>query len=199
MSYEDYVKTRLEKKPEPFCPFSICYCNDAYSNKCYGCEESRKDYEVQSERDEIDEDRDDDLIEHYDHYLRYGVILTDHKTKRFIIAMQDGHQIVFLREFVEDPFARCDYYKLYENALTDEQAEEILDQMKAGDTRKARVLLKRYFRSDKPSCEDVGPVVLDDRVPDEWYTSWKEMEGIITSDKHIIGYFGETKLTEYVC
>ena len=84
--------------------------------------------------------------------LRYAVILTDHKTQRFIIALQDSvdYPIVFLREWVDDPFAEGDYYSLYGNALTCSQAEEILDQMKAGDTRRGRVLLKRFFRGEEP-------------------------------------------------
>ena len=123
------------------------------------------------------------------HHLRYAVILTNKKTRRFIIAMQEDHPVVFLREWVDDPFDEGDYYTLYGNALTAEQAEEILDQMKAGDTRKARTLLKRYFRADDPVCEDVGPVMLDDMIPDEWYDSWKRMEGMITSTRHITGYW----------
>ena len=69
------------------------------------------------------------------------------------------------------------------------QAEEILDQMKEGDTRRARVLLRRFFRGEEPYCDGVGPVVLDDMIPDEWYDTWKEMEGIITSIQHITGYW----------
>ncbi len=111
-------------------------------------------------------------------HLRYGVILTDYKTRRFIIAMQEGYPVVFLREWVDDPFAEWDYYTLYGSALTSKQAEEILDQMKGGDTKRARMLLKRYFRDDEPYCEDVGPVVLDDMIPDEWYDSWEKMEGM---------------------
>lgn len=123
--------------------------------------------------------------------LRYAVILTDHKTQRFIIALQDSvdYPIVFLREWVDDPFAEGDYYSLYGNALTCSQAEEILDQMKEGDTRRARVLLRRFFRGEEPYCDGVGPVVLDDMIPDEWYDAWKDMEGIITSIQHITGYW----------
>jgi hypothetical protein len=129
--------------------------------------------------------------------LRYAVILTDHKTQRFIIALQDSvdYPIVFLREWVDDPFAEGDYYSLYGNALTSSQAEEILDQMKAGDTRRARVLLKRFFRGEEPYCDGVGPVVLDDMIPEEWRDAWKEMEGIITSIQHITGYW-EANLEE---
>ena len=125
------------------------------------------------------------------HHLRYAAILADHKTRRFIIAFQDteAYPVVFLREWVDDPFAEGDYYSLYGNALTSSQAEEILDQMKAGDTRKARMLLKRYFRDEEPYCDGIGPVVLDDMIPDEWYDAWKEMENIITITRHITGYW----------
>ena len=123
--------------------------------------------------------------------LRYAVILTDHKTQRFIIALQDSvdYPIVFLRKWVDDPFAEGDYYSLYGNALACSQAKEILDQMKEGDTRRARVLLRRFFRGEEPYCDGVGPVVLDDMIPDEWYDAWKEMEGTITSIQHITGYW----------
>ena len=130
-------------------------------------------------------------------HLRYAVILTDYKTHRFIIALQDSteYSAVFLREWVEDPFAEGDYYSFYTKALTVSQAEEILNQMKARDTRKARSLLKRYFRDEEPYCDGVGPVILDDMIPDEWYDAWKEMEFVITSTKHITGYW-EAELEE---
>ena len=124
-------------------------------------------------------------------HLRYAAILTDYKTRRFIIALQDSteYSAVFLREWVEDPFAEGDYYSFYTKALTVSQAEEILNQMKARDTRKARSLLKRYFRDEEPYCDGVGPVILDDMIPDEWYDAWKEMEFVITSTRHIAGYW----------
>ena len=43
-------KTHVEKAldnpdPEPFCPFIFSgYCNDAYSDICYSCEEAIRDY-----------------------------------------------------------------------------------------------------------------------------------------------------------
>ena len=37
--------------------------------------------------------------------------------------------------------------------------------------------------------DGIGPVVLDDMIPDEWYDVWKEMENIITSTRHITGYW----------
>ena len=124
-------------------------------------------------------------------HLRFGVILTDHKTLRYIIVRIDteDYPLVFLREWIEDSYDEGDYYTLYGNALTDTQADEILDQIKAGDTRSARTLLKRYFKADDPYISDVGPVMLDDYIPDEWYDVWKEMEGIITSTHHIDGYW----------
>ncbi len=130
----------------------------------------------------------------YIHHLRYAAILTDHKTHRFIIALQDSedYPVVFLREWVDDPFVEGDYYSLYGNALTRSQAEEILDQMKAEDTRKARTLLKRHFNDDEPYCDEVGPIVLDDMIPDEWYDTWKEMENVITNTRHITGYWEAT-------
>ena len=124
-------------------------------------------------------------------HLRYAAILTDYKMYRFIIALQDSihYPLVFLREWREDPRAGGDYYLFDRKALTFSQAEEILDQMKAGDTRKARALLKGYLKDKKPDCDGVGPVVLDDMIPDEWYDAWKKMEHIITASMHIAGYW----------
>ena len=131
------------------------------------------------------------------HRLRYAAILTDYKTRRFIIALRDtkDYPVVFLREWVEDPFVEGDYYSLYGNALAISQAEEIMNQLKTGNTRKARSLLKKYFRDEKPYCDGVGPVTLDDMIPDEWYDAWKEMEFVITSTRHITGYW-EAELEE---
>ena len=44
-SYKEYVQrlTRSEE-PEPFCPFRMAYCNDAYSDSCYGCQQAQWEY-----------------------------------------------------------------------------------------------------------------------------------------------------------
>ena len=124
-------------------------------------------------------------------HLRYGVVVINNKTERYIIAAVDteDYPIVFLREWVDDSFAEGDYYTLYSDALTMEQANKILEYLSEGNTRKAGSLIKRYFKYDDPYCEDIGSVVLDDMIPDEWYDVWKELEGIITSTRHITGYW----------
>ena len=124
-------------------------------------------------------------------HLCYGVIVINKKTERYIIATVDTEEypLVFLREWIDDPFEEGYYYSLYGNALTMVQANEIFGFLASGNTRKAGTLLKRYFRDDDPYCECVGLLVLDDMIPDEWYDVWKEMEGIITSSKHITGYW----------
>ena len=142
-------------------------------------------------------------------HLRYGVFLTDYKTRRYVIATIDteNYPVVFLREQVEDvtpkgymsgrytsgrnmsgrnmSYKLRSVYSLYgTDALTLEQANEVLDFLKAGDSRKAITKFKRYFNSEaEPYCERVGEVVLDDMIPDERYNAWKEMEFIITSSK----------------
>lgn len=70
------------------------------------------------------------------HHLQYAVILTDQKTCRYIIALQDteDYPLVFLREWYDDPFTSGDYYTLYDNGITSSQTKEIFKQMKAGDT-----------------------------------------------------------------
>ena len=125
-------------------------------------------------------------------HLRFGVILLNSKTERYIISRVDteDYPLVFLREWIDDPFAEGDYYALWGyNALTDTQADEVLDMLKKGETRKARSLFQRYFKDNDPYISDIGPSVLDDMIPEEWYDVWKEMEGIITSTKHITGYW----------
>ena len=124
-------------------------------------------------------------------HLCYGVIIANNKSERYIIATIDteSYPIVFLREWIEDSFAEGAYYTLYGNALTMEQAKEIMGYLAEGNTRKAGTLLKRYFKDSDPYCEEVGPVVLDDMIPDEWYDAWKLMESIITSTSHVTGYW----------
>lgn len=49
MMYKEFVKQRISipiEEAEPFCPFGISYCNDAYSEKCYSCQESWNEYIV---------------------------------------------------------------------------------------------------------------------------------------------------------
>ncbi len=125
--------------------------------------------------------------------LRYAVILTDYKKYRYIIASIEKaeYPLVFLREWIDDPYAKGDYYTLYINALTVEQAAEILDKMKEGDVRRARMLLKRWIKNASSYCDEVGTVVLDDQIPDKWYDAWKHMKHIITSYQHITGYWEE--------
>ena len=131
-------------------------------------------------------------MESRDIHLRFGVIVSDYKTRRHIVATQSitDYPLVFLREWEDDPYEMGDYYFLYDgHGLTMEQATEILDFMEQGNTRRARALLKHNLKTDEAVCENYGPVMLDDMIPDDWYDSWKEMEGIITSTKHIPGYW----------
>lgn len=63
-------------------------------------------------------------------HLRYGIIVTDHKHCRFVIARIDteDHPLVFLREWTDDPDeGYVDYYTLYDAALTATEADEILE------------------------------------------------------------------------
>ena len=51
-SYKEYVQEELDTDPElqgPFCPFNSPgfghgYCNDAYTQKCFDCRESKAGY-----------------------------------------------------------------------------------------------------------------------------------------------------------
>lgn len=136
--------------------------------------------------------------------LRFGVILTENKTCRFIIAVQDNlaEPIVILREMdeyveiIEDPdtgetteenLFPFPVYSLFEHALTLTQAVEILDELEANNRRKANTLLKRYFDGSKPKAEYWDDV--DDAISDDWYDAWKEMEGIVASRRDHPGYY----------
>ena len=109
-------------------------------------------------------------------HLRYGIIVTDHKHCRWIIARVDteDYPLVFLREWEDDTEEGYEeFYTLYESALTAEEADEILLLLKNNEKRKANTLFKRYFRPKGILCELVGEVRLDDAVPDAWYDVWK--------------------------
>ena len=130
-------------------------------------------------------ERNADLLERIgdSEHLRYGVIVTNNKHCRFVIARLDTveYPLVFLREWTNDPEDGYDeYYTLYKAGFTVQEADEILDLLKADDMRKARTTLNNKFKEDGILCEFVGEVRLDDAVPDAWYDAWKEMETIIT-------------------
>lgn len=131
-------------------------------------------------------------------HLRYGVIEINYNKERYTIAAIDteDYPIVFLRVMADDPVDGGDYYTLYDNALTMEQATEILEYLSAGNTRKAGSLLKRYLKVGDPCCENVGSITLDDMIPDEWYDVWKEMEWIIISTGHTT-YYRECEVKEH--
>ena len=125
-------------------------------------------------------------------HLRYGVIVAGKKHYRIVIARLDveGNPLVFVREWDKDPDYGYDcWYSLYKEALTAEEADEILEKLEEGDMRKARNLLKKQFRPEGIIIEDVGEIRLDDAVPDEWYEAWKSMEGSITVVKDFPGYY----------
>jgi len=65
------------------------------------------------------------------------------------------------------------------------------------DRKKANTLLKKYVREEGPICEDVGPIQLDDWIPDDWYDAWKVMESIITVSKDLPGYYEDEVNPEY--
>lgn len=125
-------------------------------------------------------------------HLRYGIIVTDHKHCRFIIARVDteDYPLVFFREWEDDPEEGYgEYYSLYRDALTASEADEILELLKKDEKRRANALLRRYFKPGGVICEFVGEIRLDDAVPDAWYDVWKEMEGPITFLRDCPGYY----------
>ena len=130
--------------------------------------------------------------------LRYGCILTDHKEYRWIIARFDGinHPLVFVRTLLRDGEGWFENYCLYDKALFVKEADEILDALAEGEKRKANTLLKRYVREDGAVCENVGPVMLDDFIPDDWYDAWKQMESVITSSADYTGFYEDEVSTE---
>lgn len=46
-----------------------------------------------------------------------------------------------------------------------------------------------------PKVEGVGEMCLDDAIADDWYDSWKELEGVISFDRNYPGYY-ETEIHE---
>ena len=125
--------------------------------------------------------------------LRYACILTDYGELRWIVARLEGmdHPLVFKRTVLKDEAGHFDNHCLYRDALTVEQADEILDAGENGEKRKANTLLKRYVKLDGAICEDVGEIQLDDRIPDDWYDAWKAMESVITISIDLPGYYEE--------
>ena len=124
--------------------------------------------------------------------VRYGIIVTNNKHCRLIIARvgTESYPLLFLREWEDDPDEEYDeWYSLYKSALTADEADEILNLLKDGKKQKANILLKQYFKDEGVICESVGEIRLDDAVPDAWYDAWKEMEGLITGNKDYPGYY----------
>jgi hypothetical protein len=122
----------------------------------------------------------------------YGIIVTNHKHCRFVIARMDteAYPLVFLREWTKDQDEEyVDYYTLYGAALTATEADEILELLKNAEKRKANTALKRYFKPEGVLCDSVGEVQLDDAIPDAWYDAWKEMNGLITFRRDYPGYY----------
>lgn len=59
MTYKEFVEERVAISPddmEPFCPFDsvnkMGYCNVAYSEHCYNCDESLDEYIMRKEHHE---------------------------------------------------------------------------------------------------------------------------------------------------
>ena len=181
------IMDNAEENPEPFLGFQseIKRLEDYYSSQDW-----KDDFALDEEgllpndlkRGVLSEDGIYDLLERNTEllesiegrsHLRYGVIVTNNKHCRFVVARLDtvDYPLVFLRGF------------------TAQEADEILDLLKADDMRKARTTLNHKFKEEGILCEFVGEVRLDDAVPDAWYDAWKEMEAIITFRRDHPGYY----------
>lgn len=130
-------------------------------------------------------------------HLRYGVIVANKKTERYVIAVSDSvdYPIIISRTWHDFPCAEGEYYALYD-AIDMENAISILDLLKNDETSRARTKLKKSLACVGPYVDTISEVVLDDMIPDEWYDAWKEMEGIITISKHVPGYWEEDIQTQ---
>lgn len=124
-------------------------------------------------------------------HVRYGVIVANKRSERYIIAASDvaEYPIVISRIVDEDDsFDDGGYYGLYDGVKV-QQANDILDLLRDNEKTKARTKLRKTLEQLGPYVDGVGPIVLDDLIPDEWYDAWKDMEGIVTAEKHIDGYW----------
>ena len=123
-------------------------------------------------------------------HLRYGVIVVNKNTERYIIAMADNadYPIIISREWIDFPCAEGEYYSFYDEAGM-QDVKMILDLLEEGETAKARTKLKKSLDHISPYIDAVDAAVLDDIIPDEWYDAWKEMEGLVTIQRHIPGYW----------
>ena len=124
-------------------------------------------------------------------HLRFGIIITNYKQSRFVIARVDfvDYPLVFHREQREDINGGYECYSLYKAAMTVSEADEILNLLKSNDKRRADAGLRKYFKPEGALCVHVGECLLDDAVPDAWYDSWKQMEALITFLRDYPGYY----------
>ncbi len=114
-----------------------------------------------------------------------------YRSARYIIAASDvaEYPIVISRIADEDDsFDDGGYYGLYDGVKV-EQANDILDLLRDNEKTKVRTKLRKTLEQLVLYVDGVGSIVLDDLIPDEWYDAWKDMEGIVTAEKHIDGYW----------
>ena len=131
--------------------------------------------------------------------VRFAIIVCDKKKTRYIVASTTATEYALLikRQWVEDDFSSSDNYSLYANALTLEQVDEIFTLVSNKKTRTAVSIIKKAISNSDSIIDDVGPVMLDDYIPDDWYDAWKEMEFFITSDKDLPGFYKHDVRTIY--
>lgn len=181
----------------------------------YGCEELKPGEKPKVSVTLIDDDGNEKYVSVEDEWLtenelevgdrwplihvRYGVIVANKRSERYIIAVSDvaEYPIVISRIVDEkDPFDDGGYYGFYDG-VKGEQANDILDLLRDNEKTKGRTKLRKTLEKLGPYVDGVGPVVLDDLIPDEWYDAWKDMEGIVTAEKHIDGYWDKNIMVIY--
>lgn len=135
---------------------------------------------------EIWEDEEEEELKVY--HALFGIILKEGGRYRyFVIRVPSLQTTAVIMNDYSDGYGEC--YTLYENALTAEEADEILDLLKKRKHAAARKALEQCLKTDETLCHNVGHVRLDDAVPDKWHDVWHDLKHDIMDDHMPRGYY----------
>ena len=122
------------------------------------------------------------------YHTLFGIILREGGRYRyFVIRVPSLQTTAVIKNDLSDGYGEC--YTLCENALTAQEADEILDLLKNRKHAAAGKALDQYLKTDETLCTNVGHVRLDDAVPDKWYDVWHDLKYDIMNDHMPRGYY----------